>query len=97
MKHEIGVDLANFYQERKEIEDKLLPCPFCGGEDIEFSLIHPSHNGKPDMSYWCYWEILCPDCGANFEEGVVTGRQTPDVWEKAKQNIIKAWNTRIKN
>ncbi len=84
------VNLANFHAERKQIEESLKPCPFCGNTEIEFSLYHPQFNGHPDMDYWCYWGILCPNCGAEMENG----RMDNQSWEDAKAEIIAAWNRR---
>lgn len=103
MRWDIGVNSWNYLPERKEIEQTLKPCPFCGNEEIEFSLIHPQYYGKPNINYWCYWEILCPECGCNFENGIVDedvsyADEDPDKraekWEQAKQEIIEMWNRR---
>ena len=93
MNMKIGVNMHNFYDERQEIEQSFLPCPFCGGDDIEFALIHPQYNGKPEMAYWSFWQIWCSDCGCSFEEGV-DDQPATEAWEKAKENIIAAWNRR---
>ena len=84
------VNERNFYAEAREIEKTLKPCPFCGNKDIEFSLIHPQYWGKPDMDYWCYWEILCPECGAHMENA----RLDTQTWDEAKEEIIELWNQR---
>lgn len=90
-KREIGVNKSNFTPERrKEIESRLKPCPFCGNKDVEFALIHPQFNGKTDMDYWCYWDVLCPECGAGME----WGRLDDQTWDGAMEEIIAAWNRR---
>ena len=38
----------------EELEKTLKPCPFCGNEQIELSLIHPQYYSEPDMAYWCF-------------------------------------------
>ena len=85
----------NFYKEPKEIEKELLPCPFCGNEDIEFALYHPQYYGAPDMAYWCYWGINCTECGANFELGADSDDPNDPGWEKARIEIVEAWNRRV--
>ena len=83
----------NFFPERKEIEKTLKPCPFCGGERIDFALMHPQFAGKPDMTYWSFWQVLCTDCGANIENGC--DEPTEQEWEQAKDELIEAWNRRV--
>jgi Lar family restriction alleviation protein len=37
--------------------EKLLPCPFCGGEaDLDFEV------NDPDNILWKDWEVYCKDC-----------------------------------
>lgn len=90
-RREIGVDKCNFYPElRHEIESRLKPCPLCGNSELEFALIHPQHNGKVDMDYWCYWEVLCPECGVGLENG----RSDNLTWEEAMEETVVLWNRR---
>lgn len=84
------VNISNYYAEHKDTEKMLKPCPFCGNTEIELSLIHPQFFGKPDMDYWCYYEILCPVCGCNMQNG----RLDPETWEEVKQDLIDNWNQR---
>ena len=113
----IGVNEANYAREHKpetqKLEKTLRPCPFCGNKKIELSLIHPQYYSEPNMEYWCYWEILCPECGVNFENGIPLERRADgngldyepeeyplkhwDKWEKARTEIIEDWNRRVKN
>ena len=110
----IGVNAKNYYREHqaevKELEKTLKPCPFCGNEQIELSLIHPQYYSEPDMAYWCFWEILCLECGCNFENGILLEyneekggfdyepEEYPlkhwDKWEAAMTEIINDWNRR---
>ena len=90
MKRDPGVKIANFFAERKAIEQRLKPCPFCGNKDIEFSLIHPQYVGKPDMDYWVCWGIGCTECGATMEYG----RTGDETWDDTQEAIIAAWNRR---
>ena len=41
----------------------LLPCPFCGGEDLEIEHAPTYMKTHPDVSW-----VLCPDCGARGSE-----------------------------
>ena len=84
------VTVHNFRSERKEIEQSLKPCPFCGNNELEFSLIHPQFANGDDADYWCYWQILCPECGAEMENA----RLHDQTWEEAKKEIIDNWNHR---
>lgn len=89
-----GVNEYNYFRDletvKEDVPKRLKPCPFCGNTDIEFSLIHPQYNGKPNMDYWCYWEINCPECGALMENG----RLSDQTWDEAKEEIISLWNRR---
>ena len=85
------VTLQNFKAERKQIEQSLKPCPFCGNDDLEFALCHPQWaESEDDADYWCFWQILCPECGAEMENA----RMKDQTWEEAKQEIINNWNHR---
>ena len=85
------VTIKNFHAEAREIEKTLKPCPFCGNKEVEFALIHPQYWGEPDMDYWCYWEILCPECGAMMDNA----RLDSQTWDEAKEEIIDNWNRRV--
>ena len=87
-----GVHTHNYFTEPREVEKELLPCPFCGNTEVEFSLIHPQYNGKPDMDYWCYWEIHCPECGALMENGKLESQ----TWKEAADEIVCCWNARVR-
>lgn len=70
--------------------DEVLPCPFCGSDDIELANTHTP-------SYW----VECLECSAEvhgqyFEEAF---NFDPDgghllSHEKAKASALKAWNRR---
>ena len=59
---------------------ELKPCPFCGKTEQEVSDVHISTG-------WESADICCEGCGAQ----VVRHGDTP---EKARENAIRAWNTR---
>ena len=82
--------LHNYHAEQKQIEESLKPCPFCGNNELEFSLIHPQFGNRDDADYWCCWQILCPECGAEMENA----RLQDQTWEEAKKEIIDNWNHR---
>ncbi len=69
--------------------EKLLPCPFCGGE--------ASHNcGGGSVFGRMWWAVGCKSCGIWFAD--------QEVWDKAKPGMLdpayppkhcfSAWNTR---
>lgn len=62
------------------MENKLLPCPFCGKTEQEVSDVHISTG-------WESADICCEGCGAQ----VVRDGNTS---EEARKNVIRAWNTR---
>jgi len=65
----------------------VLPCPFCGREDI--SVVRGS------TFRWRY--AMCNSCGAQAGKVRVQtlGDGTPDEWEKkAEQSAFDEWNTR---
>jgi Lar family restriction alleviation protein len=70
-------------------EDNVLPCPFCGGTDIELRNTHTA-------SYW----MACMDCGAEHHGGQGYGlnfqsHKVPLRCHKlAKASTLKAWNRR---
>ena len=43
---------------------ELLPCPFCGGEDVEID-----HASTYDVHHPDVYEVHCPDCGGRSGEG----------------------------
>lgn len=70
-----------------ERDDRLLPCPFCGGNQMVLENTH-------SPSYW----IECP-CGAEMHGPSVKwktegGRNSMANHKKAKQMTIDAWNQR---
>ena len=64
--------------------DKLLPCPFCGGE--------ADYHQRYDVDYEPYREnyIKCRSCGVK----TISEPRHPD--DGASPELIKAWNQRIK-
>lgn len=64
--------------------EKLLPCPFCGCEEIEQDWSNVSNFG--DNTIKSTW-IECPDCGAGFTGGIINGVEP-------EPTIVTKWNTR---
>ena len=61
--------------------DKLLPCPFCGGE-AESKMYLWGHHAETHEPIWCYY-IYCTSCDA----------MTDNVF-KSKTEAVAAWNRR---
>ena len=62
----------------------LLPCPFCGGNDIRFTEHKRAGNG--DHAGENIWSMCCYNCGA----------KVPNQYEEhGRDMMIKKWNTRV--
>lgn len=60
----------------KEKSPELLPCPFCGGEDIEVNeTILP---GDTEKSY----NIGCPDCGVWYDWIFDSEKEAIEAWNR---------------
>ena len=73
---------------------ELLPCPFCGEIPyIERKPLWTNYGGYTHGYYGSYeYDIRCHKCGCNvplYKNDTVYRKD-----EEAKQNAIKAWNTR---
>ena len=72
---------------------KLLNCPFCGGEDIGYSV---KTTGRWERKY--HVAMYCKDCNCYGKRVLVTPTENTryDVEhnEEYKKLAIKAWNTR---
>lgn len=69
-------------------EDRPLPCPFCGGSNLELSNTHTA----------CY-SVECNDCGAQITGENLTGNYASEKIPltrhiKAKSSALLAWNRR---
>lgn len=69
-------------------EERLLPCPFCGGE-AEIKWVPWTEISESSGAY-----VLnvnhSPHCFIRSADGLIDGRMT----DSCKERIIKAWNTR---
>ncbi|MFA5247896.1 MAG: Lar family restriction alleviation protein [Candidatus Paceibacterota bacterium] len=65
--------------------EKLLPCPFCGSNDLE---IVPDLAEDDNNRIYAY-HVFCKDCYAR-------GRNLyPHCWCESEQQAIEAWNNRF--
>ena len=73
---------------------ELLPCPFCGEIPyIERKPLWKEYGGSAHGYYGCFeYDIRCHKCGCNIPLGGNDTVYRKD--EEARQNAIKAWNTR---
>lgn len=76
--------------------EKLLPCPFCGGDDIRHSM--KTNGGGPRRRY--HFTVYCNDCHCYspriLSDYVRAGEWRGD-WEGNKEMetaASKAWNSR---
>lgn len=60
----------------------LLPCPFCGNEDV----VYMSYSAR-DGSSGERWEVLCCYCAAGINPG----------WARQKSDVRDLWNRRAVN
>lgn len=75
--------------------EELLPCPFCGGEDIRISDKTTTINRVRKRHVACY----CNACHCYGSR--IIGKEESDYPYKAidgtREEAIKAWNTRVEN
>ncbi len=74
---------------------KLLPCPFCGGENLIQSVNGgwvPRHVEIYEK-YCTVCEIYCEDCGASIE-GWAASDILSNLYDIAVNEAILAWNKR---
>ncbi len=64
------------------MSDELLPCPFCGGDEV--SLIANGIYG---------WRVSCHSCRI-YGEGFSSSYRADEDYSEDKKSAIKAWNTR---
>lgn len=60
------------------MESKLMPCPFCGGDDCELT---EKVNYKFGTSYFCG----CPDCGV-YTDYCETKEEAIERWNRRNAN-----------
>lgn len=63
--------------------DKLLPCPFCGGENIEYN-----YDGSSD------WTFECQSCSTSLNMWVRIPMEKWDDLGGEHGEAIRRWNTR---
>ena len=80
------------------IEEVIKPCPFCGGEDIRYSL---KTKGTRDAQY--HATMYCNSCHCygrrtlteKIKRDDYSGRRAIAENQTIKQEAIKAWNRRV--
>lgn len=71
-----------------QVNDKLKPCPFCGGKAKTYDyegkrdIYDPDTLGYVDTEYFTRWGCGCEVCGAMVPE------------KRSEEEAIEAWNTR---
>ena len=63
------------------MDNKLKPCPFCGGEAEMFD-----HFRIAKCKTYRYFRVGCKECDLRFPKFAAT-----------KENAIKAWNRRVED
>lgn len=75
------------------MEQKLKPCPFCNGENIDYSV---KTTGRWERKY--HVAMYCKDCNCYGKRVLITPTETNRIEigrnPKYKQLAIDAWNTR---
>ena len=67
---------------------ELLPCPFCGGDDVNMGVRPHFREGKGNG-----WTVLCADCGGSI--GYIERHDGHFYAEyDTKSEAIAAWNSR---
>lgn len=70
---------------------ELKPCPFCGGEaSTKVAVIHGT------VADHIIFKIYCYECKIERYVNIQSGSIFEEA-EKAKQDVIEAWNRRIDN
>ena len=73
---------------------KLLPCPFCGGKDLDLSIKVFGRRRDKASYHTC---IFCKSCNCYGMRSIVSTNNTCLSKEEAiyaKELAVKAWNTR---
>lgn len=71
--------------------EKLLPCPFCGGE----AKLYDDYSSERDERRWQVWHVC--DNGPEGESagyGLACHTSIDMPWFKSREKAIEAWNTR---
>jgi len=70
-------------KEKLEPEMMPIPCPFCGGHDLQNYSTIGSHEPiiEDCGTSWCF---TCNDCGGGIGEGM----------DYTKEQCVRAWNRR---
>jgi len=76
-------------QFRKTDDDKLKPCPFCGGTNLEMVNTHTA-------AYWVQCETCGAECGDPTPYGsrLMTKAFAMKIHRASFRRAAKAWNTR---
>ena len=64
------------------MNEKLKPCPFCGGTEIPHLLETPLEDG----AHCRKWTLVCPECHAASPEYIAPS--------PVREKLIAAWDTR---
>lgn len=71
------------------VDDRLLPCPFCGNNDIVYA--HYKHVAGDR------WAVLCPACMAEIDPGYAQEKSTvAEKWNRRQSreytNLVEKWH-----
>lgn len=78
-------DMIDFYKPKEDSDLKLLPCPFCGGDEIVYMKYNHAAGER--------WAVVCMSCMASVDTGYAQQKhQIQDFWNRRVMNDAHGGN-----